>query len=130
MGSDVKDKDLDEEYKKLISFIESEYECSGMCSPSLFYLTQSVKEGPPKRGCLAPFMGDLTSFVGRLGEALLASGIFFLLMIFCIIPMCCFQPGENNSVMAYGKEGGEMEMEDKQAEDKQENKVAPETSID
>jgi hypothetical protein len=74
-------------------------------------------------------MGDLTSFVGRLGEALLASGIFFLLMIFCIIPMCCFKPGENNSVMAY-KEGGEMEMQDKQVQDKQENKALPETSID
>jgi len=94
-----------------------------MCSPSLFYLTQSVELGPPKRGCFAPFLGDLTSLVGNLGDALLASGVFFLLMIFFVIPMCCFKMGDNNSIMAYGKEGGEMELAE--SKDEQENPEDP-----
>ena len=39
LGSDVKKNKPDERYIKVISYIEDTYECSGMCTPSLFYLT-------------------------------------------------------------------------------------------
>lgn len=102
MGNTVNSNKLPEKYSEFVSFVEKEYECSGMCSPSLFYLTQSVELGPPDKGCLAPFMDDVTSLIGNLGNALLASGLIFVLMIFFIFPLCCFQDDRKGRY----KEGG------------------------
>lgn len=110
MGKTINQNKLDENYEKLITFIEGEYKCSGMCSSSLFYLTQSVELGPPEQGCLAPFMGDITSLIGNLGDAMVASGVFFILMIFFIFPVCCYKQGSAGKVGSH--EGGEVEMSD------------------
>lgn len=110
MGGNVKQNEIDEKTKKFINWIESKYECSGMCSPGLFYLTESVTKGPPTRGCFAPFMDDLASIIGNLGNAMMASGVFFLLMIFFVCPICCFKK-HSDAVMSY-KEGGALEMQE------------------
>lgn len=47
-GSAVQGSRPSGKYMKFIKFIENEYECSGLCYPSMFYLTQSIKKGPPK----------------------------------------------------------------------------------
>ena len=118
MGKDVNSNKLDEKYEQLVSFIEGEFKCSGMCSPSLFYLTQSVELGPPTQGCLAPFMGELTSLIGNLGDAMLASGVFFILMIFFVVPVCCYKGDSGGKVGSH--EGGEVEMsDDKPMEEKE-----------
>jgi hypothetical protein len=70
----------------------------------MFYLTQSVEKGPPKKGCLAPFIDDLASLSGNLGDAMVASAVFFNLMIFFVFPICCFKRLDADSVKPF--EGG------------------------
>jgi hypothetical protein len=43
--------------------------------------------------------------LGNLGDAMVASAVFFLLMIFFIYPLCCFKAAEVDSVKPF--EGGE-----------------------
>ena len=35
-----------------IQYIEDEFDCSGLCKPALFYLSKSIKYGPPKKTCM------------------------------------------------------------------------------
>lgn len=59
------------------------------------------------------------SLLGNLGDAMVASAVFFLLMIFFIYPLCCFKSMElPDSVKPFSGEGGEVEMNDR-------NKVVP-----
>lgn len=37
----------EEDILKIINFIEARYSCSGLCRPSMFYLTEPVTKGPP-----------------------------------------------------------------------------------
>lgn len=92
-----------------ISFIENQYQCSGFCSPSLFYLTQSIEKGAPKSGCLAPFVGDMVGYVGNLGEAMVASAVIFFLMIFFVFPVCCYKSLDMDGVKPFGNEGGQAD---------------------
>lgn len=62
-----------------------------MCTPSPKYLSLLGEQGPPVRGCLAPFIDDVSDLFGNLGWALTASGVFFLLMIIFVLPICCLK---------------------------------------
>lgn len=79
----------------VIEFIEKKYKCSGMCTPALFYLTQSVEEGLPEIGCLQPVIKDVTDLMYDLGATIMASGILFLIMIFFLCPICCYKKTKN-----------------------------------
>lgn len=70
-------------------------------------------------------MGELTGLIGNLGDAMLASGVFFILMIFFVVPVCCYKADSSGKV---GHEGGEVEMSDQQMEVKEENIENPENS--
>lgn len=80
----------------------------------MFYLTQSIEKGPPERGCLAPFVDEISDLMGNLGSAMVASAVFFLLMIFFVWPMCCFKRADAaDGVKPFDNEGGEIiEMQD------------------
>lgn len=97
-----------EKYITLIKFIEDRYKCSGLCTPSLFYLTLSVKEGPPTQACLPPFIGEVAEPIGNLGSAMIASAVFFLLVIILVWPVCCYKAVDPDSVKPM--EGGEFEL--------------------
>lgn len=64
-------------------------------------------------------MGDITSLIGNLGDAMLASGVFFILMIFFIFPVCCYKQGGAGKVGSH--EGGEVEMGEEQKQVQEEN---------
>jgi hypothetical protein len=112
----------DEKYIKFISYVEETYECSGMCTPSLFYLTQSVEKGLPKQGCVKPFVQDVSDLFFELGATMIASGVLFLFMIIIICPICCFDPkytGKNRKIEAYMNsrrvhDSGSIEMSDRE----------------
>ena len=70
----------------------------------MFYLTQSIELGPPKKGCLGPFVGDVTDVIGNLGTAMVASAVFFILMICFVCPMCCYKNKSADAVKPF--EGG------------------------
>ena len=46
-GEDIDKMKPEQAYMDIIAFIENKHKCSGICHPTLFYLTQSIKEGPP-----------------------------------------------------------------------------------
>ena len=78
----------------------------------MFYLTNSVKTGPPTQGCLAPFIDDLTDLAGNLGEALVASACFFLFMAILIWTLCCYKhekDGDKVQPFEGGDESNEIE---------------------
>ena len=114
MKNDLQEKRPNEGYIKLINFIESSYDCSGLCRPPLFYLTVPVTKGPPVRGCAPSVMEALDSMVGSLAQTFVASSVFFFLMIFFVCPICCLEenPPNKNGEM---NEGGESELEMNQA---------------
>lgn len=43
--------DLSNEKKMQVAYLESTYNCSGFCTPALFYFTQSVEKGLPEQSC-------------------------------------------------------------------------------
>ena len=110
-GKSVKASKPDEKYIKFIEYIEKEYECSGLCSPSMFYFANSVKTGPPKQGCLAPFIDDLTDLAGNLGEAMVASAVFFLFMSILIWVLCCYKHKKATDKVEPFEGGVAIEME-------------------
>jgi hypothetical protein len=58
---------------------------------------------------LAPFIDDVASLSGNLGDAMIASAVFFLLMIFFVCPLCCFKRADGpDGVKPFETEGGEQ----------------------
>jgi hypothetical protein len=76
---------------KFLNFIESEYNCAGICSPPLFYYSKSISNGPPKRGCINLMVKDIAPALSSLGQVLIVSGVLIILMIFCALPICCLK---------------------------------------
>jgi len=74
----------------MISFIEKKYKCSGLCKKPLFYLTQDITNGPPENECFDALIKDVGPLFNVIGEIMIASGVIFLLMLFCACPICCF----------------------------------------
>merc|ERR1712070_395695 len=64
-------------FTKIVSHIEEKYSCSGLCESSLFYFTQSVKNGPPKEACMIPLVDDMGLLLKNLGSSLIVTGILF-----------------------------------------------------
>ena len=119
----------DQKYIDLLAFIENRYKCSGLCTPSLFYFTQSVKEGPPKQACLPPFISEVVEPMASLGAAMIASAVFFLFVLLCICSVCCFKPANLDAVKAL--EGGEFELANQKTVDisQVQNQIANDVSV-
>lgn len=64
----LKGVELSPSYQKLISYIEKQYKCSGICRPAFFYLSLPLTEGIPTKPCLP-------SLNKNIGEELLYLGI-------------------------------------------------------
>lgn len=75
----------------LLSVIEDKHDCSGFCTPSLFYFTKKVSEGPPKDACLAKLAADIGPSLNGLGNCMVLSGVIFLLLPLCALPICCWR---------------------------------------
>lgn len=80
-----------DKYINVVKFMESEYSCSGMCNPALFYFTQSIKTGLPTQGCIKPFVKDIGLLFRDLGITMMSAGLFFFLMIVFVCPLCCYE---------------------------------------
>lgn len=106
--------------------MEDKYKCGGLCNPPMWYLTKSLKTGLPEKGCVAPLIADIGDVMASVGNVMIASGVFFILMIFCVCPMCCYHHADKGTTpvtevsVSYGQpggvkvyqEGGSLEMSD------------------
>ena len=78
------------EFISVVSQLESEYKCSGLCKEPLFYFTQSVTEGLPTQACIVPALEDIGSTLQNLGAILIVTGLLFYIMIFMTAPICFY----------------------------------------
>jgi hypothetical protein len=72
--------------KGTVDFIkaaEVNYDCSGLCTPGLFYLTRPLSDGPPTSGCLRIFLEE---FPAGLNNTAICTVLTSILLCFG----CCF----------------------------------------
>ena len=69
-----------------IEFFENEYDCAGICTPSVWYWGRSIAEGRPSKSCITSIKDDVTGAFTGLGIVTLVSGI---LMLFIFIMQYC-----------------------------------------
>ena len=70
-----------------LEFFEDEYECAGVCSPSLFSWSKSIELGRPNKSCVNGIKDSIYKAFLGIGICALVAG--FLLFIF-MISICCF----------------------------------------
>merc|ERR1712048_641480 len=70
-----------------IEFFENEYDCAGICRPSVWYWGKSIEEGIPTKSYLSSIKDDVTGAFTGLGIVTLLSGIlmfFIFIMQYCL----------------------------------------------
>lgn len=81
-GANVDSVQMTSEKKMQIAYIESTYNCSGFCTPGLFYITQSIEKGTPARSCFQPVMKDIDYYLDAMRIQVKVGLIMILLMMF------------------------------------------------
>lgn len=65
-----------------LEFFEDEYDCAGVCSPSLFYWSKSIELGRPNKSCIIGIKDGITkAFLGIGICALVAGCLLFIVWI-------------------------------------------------
>jgi len=113
----VKASKPNEFFNQIIGVLESKYSCSGICSQPLFYYTQSITKGPPTQGCFSPLVEDFGSDIRNLGIVMVVTGILFLFMPFCAIPICCRKSEDEDDEEVRRQKEKEKERKKKEGED-------------
>lgn len=94
---------------KFIGTLEKSYDCAGICSKHLFYMTKSITEGVPTTECLRPMIDDLTKNSSTYGIVAMISGATLLLGFLGSFPLCS-KRDEGKEDILEGKQAGEGEM--------------------
>jgi len=56
--------------------IEHDFDCAGVCTVPLFYVTKELSTGPPKQECIEAMFDTITSGMSLLGVIALITGLF------------------------------------------------------
>lgn len=64
---------------EVIEFLETNYSCSGLCAPDLFFTTLSIDLGLPQIGCGQPVGEEFGDALGGIGAAGVIAGIMLFL---------------------------------------------------
>lgn len=73
----------DERVTKIVNYMEETFECSGVTSVPLFYVTRSHLDGPPTESCADAVSDKVGSTITALGAIMLVNA-FFNFMVFNI----------------------------------------------
>lgn len=66
-----------------IVFFEDEYDCAGICKPSVFYWNKGLGSGVPGKACVSSIQDEVGSAFMGLGISSFVAGIlFFFIFIF------------------------------------------------
>ena len=65
------------------SFFEEQYQCSGLCTPALFYYSLDLEKGQPKKPCLLNLKDEVSNNLSYMGISSTLAGIVML------IAWCC-----------------------------------------
>lgn len=73
----------------LISTIESEFACSGICTSGAFYFFKDIKEGPPGKNCLDGVKDAFKKWPVAIGIVLLITFFFTFCTWILSYSICC-----------------------------------------
>jgi len=66
----------------LVKLLESDFACSGVCNPGLFWFFRPVTDGPPVNNCITGIKSTFAKQTTNIGVALIISfGFTFLAFI-------------------------------------------------
>lgn len=91
---------LMEKYLKEIDWyliLEDEYDCSGMCKPSLFYFSKDLAVGPPKQTCLLATKKYMSTSSGSFAVTSTMTGVTALFLFFFHFCLYCRPPAEDEN---------------------------------
>ena len=81
---------LSKQAKNVIKYLESTFECSGLCQETFFFYSLPLTRGRPQKPCL----GALNETVGEemiyLGIVFQATSLLLFFMTICTCPLFCF----------------------------------------
>lgn len=72
---------------KLVGFFEGKYDCSGICTTPLFYVSKPLSAGIPTKECLMGIQEQIAGSTMYVGVVALIAGILMLLawiMQYCL----------------------------------------------
>jgi hypothetical protein len=68
---------------KILKYFETKYQCSGICTPSLFYYHLELNEGIPSTTCLSYVKEEVGDSLSYLGITALVTGVMMFLIWMC-----------------------------------------------
>lgn len=68
---------------KIMTYFEEKYECSGVCTPALFYYGLSLSDGIPTTTCLSYMKEEVGDSMMYLGVTGIITGITMFLIWIC-----------------------------------------------
>ncbi|CDW76952.1 UNKNOWN [Stylonychia lemnae] len=86
----------------LITYLESENGCSGICNQGLFFYQNDINNGPPSRSCLNEFQQVVYESFDLMGGILLALFVLKTISFFlqqCLMKQTLVSTGQNNQIM-------------------------------
>jgi len=81
---------MSENNKKLINYVETTFECSGICQSNLFYWMEPISNGPPKNACLDKLWEKIGETILLMGAPALGAGIILFFAFICQYPLWCY----------------------------------------
>jgi len=110
LAKKVYETKIDPEQRKILQYIEKKYECSGLCNPPFFYLTQSIEKGPPKQACLVPIIKDIGPIFKAVAAIMVTTAVVFFCMLTCTCAICGFNSDKyKEEMLEESKEGKRAE---------------------
>lgn len=74
---------IDEEVLNLITTLEEDFDCSGICKFATFWASKSIKTGPPPQACIYKLKDSFDEDMVLIGWSIVATGIMTFFMLCC-----------------------------------------------
>jgi len=104
---------MSEENKRLITYFEEEFDCSGLCNKNLFFWMKSISEGKPEKACFKAFWDRVGILCEKLGTPPAFTSILLLFAIILNYPLCGYDHEEwMNEIEKAEKERKDQEKKD------------------
>jgi hypothetical protein len=71
---------VDDETAKLVKYIETKFDCSGLSEKPKFYVSRSVLDGPPQKDCGTEISSMVDSSINMIGLLMLISAMINFLI--------------------------------------------------
>lgn len=84
--------DDEQKYLSLLTWVEKQFSCSGLCSAQKIYLFSDVNHGVPKGSCYTQLRNWIKEHFLTYAIVFISIGSYMLLMVFVSCGLCCKKP--------------------------------------